>query len=224
MAKVDLPPLNPSPNQYPGNSYTQRDAKDIVQKAAKPERRAQTITQGTRRKTSLLQKFTRYIFEDTVESARDHTIDDIIKPGIKSLLFDTGLAALSILIYGDVDAGFRGSPRRSIGYGRSHTSYNSYWNGVSNKKSNTANDEMEYHNPDGIIVDSVMKAQETLRELDRLIHEYGQASIADLYDCVEMTSSWPDYSYGWTSMRGAKWRKVREGVEIIMPPTHILKD
>ena len=232
MAKVDIPKLKQS-SQLAGNSYAQRDMeakakKDfsttITTESDQHSKRVKQITVGKTRKQGLVGRFARYILEDTIESARDRAFSDIIRPGLKSLIFDTGIELLAVLIYGNTESGFRGPQSRSRAYYPDRTSYTSYYKGTTSKSDSRASYRDIPQDPDDVIVPSHQAANAVLRELDDNIFRYGQVSIADLYDCVGMTSDWTDNRYGWTSLRGATIRPVREGFMIVMPPTQILEN
>ena len=223
MAKREMPSVKALESQYPGNSYAQRNAmddnaKDDIQERPRPKQVAQAKT----RKQGIFRKFANYILEDTVESARERAFSDIIRPGIKSLLYDTATELLSIMIYGNSDRVPRGSQRRSARPLAERTSYASYYESSAHRNRARVSYRDIPQDPDDIILDTYKEANDALRTLDDYIHRYGQASIADLYDCVGISSSWPDNRYGWLSIRGATVRPVREGYMLVMPPTQVL--
>ena len=47
---------------------------------------------------------------------------------------------------------------------------------------------------------------------------------ADFYDIVGVTSEFTDNKYGWTSIRKAGIKPVREGFLIVLPRTRVLDD
>ena len=78
--------------------------------------------------------------------------------------------------------------------------------------------------PDDIILDTRAEAHMVLDEMDAIIYKYGQASVADYYDVVGVTSEWTDNRYGWTSLKNASIKPVRDGFMLVMPRTHVLDD
>lgn len=224
MAKREIPETDPNKlrNDFPGNSYAKRDReeKDISNSSEKASRTKQ-IAKGKVKKQSLLKKFTRYIVEDTIESAKERTFMDIVVPGIKTLIFDTGTEILDQLLFGG-EGDLRSSRRRSEG--RSKTSYSRYYDEKNRKSSKRESYREMANDPDDIIMDTRKEARNVLEELDRVIDRYGQASIADFYDIVGVTSDWTDSRYGWTRLDGAGIRSVRDGFLIILPRTEVLED
>ena len=50
-----------------------------------------------------------------------------------------------------------------------------------------------------------------------LCETYGQVTVADLYDLVGISGSFTDNNYGWTDMREASVRRVRDGYILSLP-------
>ena len=228
VAKHDIPDL-------PGNSYAERDSinesqtvVDSGQDSTNEKIAPRQVAQGKVRKQSLLGKFVRYIVADTVESARERTVKDVLLPGIRNLIFDTGNELMATLLFPDEasrpSAGYRsGSARRN---GGGNTSYNKFYKDKDRRNGHRRGGSYrdESYDPDDIILDTRAQANAALDELDYIIHKYGQASIATFYDIVGVTGEWTDNRYGWTSLRGAGIKPVRDGFMIILPPTQVLED
>lgn len=230
MSTREMPSGTDIRRRYPGNSMRQRLNDDADQalteavNASESELKIKRVATGRVKKQSLLKKFSRYIIADSIESAKEKTLGDIIIPGVKTLLFDTLTDLLDIILFGGNGAPMgRYSPnlkRTRLGT----TSYDKYYstkttgNGARNSYRDIPYD------PDEIILDTRAQANEALSELNSIIMRYGQASIAHFYDIVGVTGEWTDNRYGWTSLRGAAIKPVREGFVIILPPTVVLDD
>lgn len=225
MAKRDIPETDPDTlrEKYPSNSYTK--ATDEKQETPeKSTKKTHQIAKGKVRKQSLVKKFARYIVEDTIESARERTLADIIVPGVKTLIFDAFTDTLDLVLFGGSGEVSRGSRRRSNGRREGRTSYDRYYD-EKDRRGRSRESYRELRNdPDDIILNTRREAQDVLEELDYMIHKYGQASIADFYDIVGVTSEFTDNHYGWTSIRDAGIRPVRDGFLIVLPRTRILDD
>lgn len=223
MAKREMPETDPDKlrEKYPGNSYSEKDSKEIVKTDTK---KTKQVAKGKVRKQGLIKKFTRYIVEDTIESARERTIADIIVPGIKTLIFDAVTDTLDLMLFGISGDAPRSSRRRSNGRKESRTSYSRFYEDKDRRDSSRGSYRDLANDPDDIIMDTRREAQDVLEELDYMIHKYGQASIADFYDIVGVTSEFTDNKYGWTSIRKAGIKPVREGFLIVLPRTRVLDD
>jgi len=227
LATRDIPETDPDKlrNKYPSNSYAKRDREESQTDISRQEKPKQ-VAKGKVRKQGLFRKFARYIVEDTIESARERTFMDIIVPGLKTLIFDTGTELLDLMLFGGYGDAPRSSRRHSGGHKEDRVSYSRYYDERGRKSSQkesyrTTRESME---PDDIILDTRREAQNVLEELDYIIHKYGQASIADYYDIVGVTSNWTDNHYGWVSIRNSFIKPVRDGFMIILPRTQELDD
>lgn len=227
MAKREIPNL-------PGNSNTERDTIDIREEPVRSVEKVDTsdtevktkqVAQARVRKQSLARKFLRYILADTIETARERTIKDVLLPGIRNLIFDTGNEMMAMLLFpgeSDRPSGYRGGYSKRKG---ERTSYDKYYRDKDRRNSTRRESYRDSaYDPDDIILDTRAQANDALDELDFIIHKYGQASIANFYDIVGVTGEWTDNRYGWTSLRGAGVKPVRDGFMIILPPTRVLDD
>ena len=179
---------------------------------------------GKVRKQGLIKKFTRYMIEDTIESARERTIADIIIPGLKTLMFDAFTDTLDLVLFGGSGEVSRGSRKHSNRRREGRTSYDRYYDEKDRRNRSRGSYHDLSNDPDDIILDTRRDAQDVLEELDRTIYKYGQASIADFYDIVGVTSGFTDNKYGWTNIRNAGIRPVRDGFLIVLPRTQLLDD
>ena len=221
MATRKLPETDPEKlrNQYPSNSYTTKQPVKTTETDIPPTTKQQPAVRGKVRKQGLLRKFTRYIVEDTIESAKERTLADIVIPGIKTLIFDTATEILDQMLFGATGDRPRSSRGRT-GYSRNtQTSYSSYYNSRGRVDGRDEPRRALSYEPDDIIMDTRQDAQVVLEDLDHVIQEYGQASIADLYDIIGQTAMFTDYKYGWDSLRDAGIKPVREGFLLILPRT-----
>lgn len=238
MATREMPEL--SEDQFPSNSFTQKQKVNNRRKtASKPkkqksdisskpddefrEKRVKTVAKAKAQKQSLIKKLGKSIIEDSIESVKEQAFNDIIVPGIKALLFDTITNMADAMIFGGT--GYtQGYTARDRSHRRSddRTSYSGFYEEKSRRNGSTASHRMTDYTlePDDIIVDTRRQATNALNEVNKCIRKYGNASIADLYDAVELTSDWTDGKYGWYDIRGASIRPIRGGKYlIIMPPT-----
>lgn len=225
MANRDIPETNPNTlrEQYPSNSYSKQSIQQS-ETTDKPVKKIRQVAKGKVRKQGLVRKLMRYIVEDTIESAKERTLADIIVPGIKTLIFDAFTDTLDLVLFGGSGDVSRSSRRASNGRKDGRTSYDKYYDDKKRRGHSRGPYRDLPNDPDDIIMDTRREAQNVLEELDYMIHKYGQASIADFYDIVGVTSEFTDNHYGWTSIRDAGIRPVREGFLIVLPRTHVLDD
>lgn len=211
---------NSKASNHESSKVESDDKSDIPKK-----KEVRQIATAKVRKQGLLRRFGKSVLEDGIESAKEKAYNDIIVPGIKTLLFDTVTDILDTMLFGGSESGSRGSHRRSDSRRRGdRTSYSDYYEKRSRGGSRSFDREDRFYEPDDIILDTRAEARDILNELDDMIHKYGQVSVADFYDLVGVTGDWTDNRYGWVSLRGASIKPIRDGFLIVMPRTHLLDD
>lgn len=212
MAKRELP----SRGDLPSNSYSARESLEKL-----PEKKSyETVPHVRVRKQNLVRRLGRALIEDNIEVAREKALDDIVVPGIKSLIFDGLVAMLNVVLFGDRGYSYRGTYSQR----KDRTSYRDYYDKrESNRRDRQAVSSTSLY-PDDIVVATREKAEEALSDLDDIIYERGRASLAEFYDLLEVTANWTDNRYGWTDISNASIRPVRDGFMIMMPKARLLND
>lgn len=212
--------------KYSSNSQASKNKQiDESSDEVPKKKEVRQIATAKVRKQGLLRRFGKSVLEDGIESAKEKAYNDIIVPGIKTLLFDTVTDILDTMLFGGSESGSKGSHRRSDSRRRGdRTSYSDYYEKRSRGGSRSFDREDRFYEPDDIILDTRAAARDILNELDYMIHKYGQVSVADFYDLVGVTGDWTDNRYGWMSLRGASIKPIRDGFLIVMPRTHLLDD
>ena len=74
-----------------------------------------------------------------------------------------------------------------------------------------------------IILETRKEANEVLNLLLTMVTDYGQASIADLYDLVGITSKFTDNEYGWLDLSNASITIGSNGYSLNLPKAKILE-
>lgn len=161
----------------------------------------------TRKKTGISKMSDVFIAED-VSTVKNHIFSDVVVPAVKALLVDIITSGTQMVFYGDV-VNRNKAPGARYNYGGCYNSLNH-----PPKTQETNYTGYGYEDP---VVESRGDAERILQEMNEIIREYGQASIADLYDLCGITGRPTDMNYGWTEMPGAKSRRIPEGHAIIMP-------
>lgn len=224
MANRELPSSKDLRDKYPGNSYTQKDRSNDIQSVESNKPKAKQVASGKVRKQGIIRKLVRYLVADTVDTARDKVMGEVIIPGVQSLIYDAVVGTMDTVLYGTTERPVGGYRRASNGRKGGRISYDRYYDERNGRKARSGSYRNMPKDPDEIIMDTREDARDVLEELDYIIQEYGQASIADYYDIVGVTSEFTDNKFGWTSLRGASIKPVRDGHMIIMPRTERLDD
>ena len=74
------------------------------------------------------------------------------------------------------------------------------------------------YNFDEIVLSSRGEAEEVIMKMEELVSVYGIASVADLYELMDVSSNnYTDNNYGWTDVRMAEPLRTRDGYIVKMP-------
>lgn len=170
-----------------------------------------------KKENSLARKF----FAQDMKSTAKGVNDDIIIPGIKSLI-------VNILKKG-VDYLFLGRSAPTNGY----TSYNTIYSSPSKRVTYSSefnpsqgingptvpNQRNTFGSLNEIIFPERGNAEEVLSRMNEIISRYGMVSVLDFYDLIDQggRSTISDNKYGWKDLSTAKVDRCFEGYRIIFP-------
>jgi hypothetical protein len=73
------------------------------------------------------------------------------------------------------------------------------------------------HDFDEIVLDQRAEAEEVIDRLYDVVSRYEQATVADLYDLVGLSSTHTDHKWGWTDLRGSGVSRIRDGYLLDLP-------
>lgn len=156
-----------------------------------------------------------FIGEDA-RSVGTYLLTDVVVPAAKDLIFDIFTEGASRSLYGDSS---RGSVRRSSSPPwKTHTPYNRV-NKRTERREERSLDRRDraVHDFSNLRFANAGEAEAVIDGLERLIAEYGVATVNDFYDSIGLTGEFTDDSYGWDNVRGSSVRRVRDGYLIILP-------
>lgn len=175
--------------------------------------RVQQITKGsvTRKKESTASKFKRAFFGEDVVNVKDYVIFDVMIPALKATLSDMIGNGVEVLLFGESRGKRKKKGDNYAGYYRRNDDRDRDRDRRSRVGSN--------HDFDDICLDSRAEAEEVIAQLTDLAYDYGQASVADLYDLVGISAAFTDEKYGWFKgdLRGATVRRCRDGFLLDLP-------
>lgn len=206
---------------FPSNSKNDRNETD------KPEKKVERVTTGKviERKKSLGKKFSETFFGgDSINTVIGYVFNDVLLPAAKSTISDMVSSGIEMLLFGTT------SGKRSRGGSSSggRTSYGNYYKADGSRtdamgRKPISSQNRARHNFDDIILETRGEAEEVLSNLVDLVRDYEVASVADLYDLVDITSNFTDNKWGWEDLRGASVSRVREGYLLNLPKVKELK-
>lgn len=169
-----------------------------------------------RTKKSLGRKFKEAFISDDVKDVKSYLFFDVVVPTVKDAILD----AWEMIFFGS-PSGRRGSRNRRYDRDRDYRSYDQYYKsseygGRRRERDRDRDDDRRYRGDDkvdyrDIVLRDRMDAEEVVRKLRDRIEEYDQATVADLYDLIDISSSYVDNNWGWDRQEDIGIRRVREG-------------
>lgn len=161
-------------------------------------------------KKSLSQKFADTFIKEDVDDVKSWLLMDVVIPGVKNTILDM----LGMMFFGG-DGGYNRRRGRN-GYDRERVSYNSYYKSSYDGRTNRPNRDRErpmdtkvdYRN---IILQRRDDAEKVVQEMWRRIDDYGQVSIAEMLDLMEISGKYTDNNWGWTNKNDIGLRRMSDG-------------
>lgn len=164
-------------------------------------------------KKPLGQRFAETFLNEDVDDVKSYILLDVIIPGIK----DTILDVLEMMFFGGTSSR---SKRRHGSKDKDKVSYSSYYKSESSGRRSDRrrrdrddeprrrDDKIDYQS---IIVRNRPEAEEIVDQMHRRIKEYGAASVADLLDLIDVSGTYTDNNWGWTSADDIGLKRVSSG-------------
>lgn len=179
------------------------------------------------RKPSLGKRFKSVFTGDDGRTVATHVLWDVLIPAAKDMLYDAGQEALGRSLGLETRGGRRG---RGIDYNMlgstiaSRVNYNRP--GFMQDPRDRRDEPGRRKEPivtrgrvglEDIILATRVEGDEVIAKLGYLINQYGQATIADLFDIVGVTGQYTDEKFGWRNVDSARPHKTRDGYLLDLP-------
>ena len=214
----------PAPEDYPNNSHAARErqkAEEERPKKAPPQK----VTKGAvrQRKKPFGRRFAEAFGAPEGQGVIDYILYDIIIPATKNMIVDSIIDGAEMAILGEVRGRRRRPGDRNTRYAYDRVSYR----GDDYRRDRDRRDD-HYDREDrrarsamrdyeDIIFDTKSDADEVIGQMVELIEVYGQVTIGDLYDLAGLTPEYTVGNYGWTNLRDASPRRIRDGYILDLP-------
>lgn len=203
------------PGSIPGNSHKEREDNKAE---AEPREKIEKIIEGkvVTRKAPWWKRAVRSMIADDATSIGDFLWTDILVPTIKNAIRDVVVGGTDRTLYG-AGRSRRGGP--GLGLGGNITSLRTRYDAVASGEPRRmmSREAQARHDFDEVVLNDRDEAVEVVEALIARVERYGAASVADLYDLVGVTGSYADRRYGWTDLRTADIRQIREGFLLDLP-------
>lgn len=163
-------------------------------------------------------------FKEDAKQIGADLMTGIFIPAAKDLLYDLIVGGASMSIYHD-NRGSKRSSRSRYSSGQSRATYTSY-NSISEGRGSEDRFERTSRSSGIVRPKGLSRADciEIISELERLIEEYGYASIQDYNQTIGYTSNNPkqDNRWGWESLDGYYIEHDVDGFYIVFPRVEAL--
>jgi len=187
-------------DEFKPNSFKSKEEPPIKEKC-------EQITTGKKRST--FQKILGSFISEDADKAKTYILRDVLKPGIKKLIFEIITGSTDIILNGDHTINTNRNVASTVSY-RNYYDQRNQQNKPQVVRQNTRTFE-------DVIIPSRQEADEVLRHINDLILEYGCASIGDFYDMVGLTGDYIDNKWGWKDISSSQVIRVRDGWMIKLP-------
>lgn len=203
-----------TPN-YPSNSNKNKERHATGGVGEKKIERV-TTNEVVQRRKPLGRKIIENFTGDDVQSVGSYILMEVLLPAAKTMISDAASQGVERLLFGD-SRPRSGNTRIGGGY----TSYNRMYGGSSRRDEprTISRSARANHDFGEVILQTRGEAENVLDRLQDLVDQYDVATVSDLYELVGITGSFTDDKWGWTDLRGASVRRVRDGYLVELPRT-----
>lgn len=199
---------------YPGNSHRIRSGSTEKKAEKKPPIEKIVSGEAVERKRSLSKRVAETFTGDDVQSVGSFVLFEVALPTVKTLISDVVSQGIERLLFG-------GAPARSSGGTRSHTSYNRMYGGGSSIRKDEprsiSRQARATHDFREVVLPSRGDAEAVIDQLTALIDQYDVATVSDMYQLVGISGTFTEEKWGWTDLRAASVRRIRDGYLLDLP-------
>ena len=192
------------------NSHRYKNEQKLKQQALEEKKVNKVVTGNVKRvkKSEMSEK---------MSSAKEYLIEEIIVPTAKDTIWSLVTSAVEIMIFGSTGRGKKSNTASKVSY----TSY--YDRKRDDRRYSRESSSRNALSFDEFVLSTRGEAEEVLTRMDELIATYGMASVADLVELVGEIPNYTDHKYGWTDLRHAGIKRVRDGYLIEMPKAIVIE-
>lgn len=200
--------------EFPSNSLSAQKQKDdepkkiVVKQVASGKRITKNVVSSTLRNVGM------YILLDILIPAAKNTISDMVNNASDMLLFGEPKSR-------------RRDRERSVGPRVSYTNY--YDRGERDRDRSYDIRERRDRlygrsrfNSDEVLLATREEANEVLQNMFDIFDQYNSVNVSDFLELVGLPDEYTDRNYGWTNLRDAQVRRVRDGYILDLPEPRAL--
>ena len=211
---MDLNNLEPNSHKYRQSGLEKSGP--LAKKDIPPKEKLEKVISGTAKlkRKSLWKRFAELFLAGSVKDVKTYLFMDVFIPAVKDTIDDLLTKGVHMMLYGE-------APKKKTNTinGGGYVAYGSAFRSGEKKERLPSAQNRMAHRFDDIVLDSKGDAEQVLDVLQELIERYGQATVEDLYDLMEITITWADDAdqWGWTDIRSAYTSRTKDGYVLNMP-------
>lgn len=140
-----------------------------------------------------------------------HVKKEVLLPSARNMAHDIGSNALDLLLYGDGT-----TPTVS---GSQNIPYNEIRSKPVNGTAQAPKDDYASTTAQNykILLKTYAEAESVKKDIATYIGNYGKVTVGYVRELVRLSTAWPDYQSGWTSIDGSHISQSREGWTLTLP-------
>lgn len=149
-----------------------------------PEKKVEKVVKGKvkTKKKSEISKLSDVFISDDASNVKSYILMDVLVPTIKKAIVDIGTDALNMIFLGGTGRG-KDSRRGNVNY-VSYSRFSEPRDRFSDSESRRPSTRFDY---DNLIFETRADAEAVIEQMIDIIERYGVATVADLYDSLEMS-------------------------------------
>lgn len=190
---------------YEPNSHRSKEL------AAREDRKLEKVVSGkavTRKKNGFV-RAAESILPGDAKSIGSYILMDVLVPSIKRAISDIVCNGINMLL---------GEPAKGkSSSGAAKVSYRQYYRDPEERRDYARPRTQATYNYDDIVFETRGDAEAVLDRMNELLERFEIVSVADLFDMAGISCNYTDNKYGWTDLRTAEVRHVRDGYIIDLP-------
>lgn len=196
---------------YPSNSNRKKEEISKPKKDIEKIVKAEVIVH----KKTVSERFKNIFLGGEFKASLRYISAEVLLPALRNMVVDATSKGIERVIYGE------SAPKRPASSMQSRMSYNtpvdrSYSRFASPPTYSVSRNKR--YDVSNIVLASREEAEAVLERLNDILEKYDIAVVADLHQLVGLPSSYIDNKWGWSSLRFADIRQVREGFLLDLPP------
>lgn len=217
-------------DEFPDNSHAAREKEEPSSELAPVrQRKFEKVVTGTavKRKKSLFMRFSDTFLDGaSFQDIMVNVVKDIAIPAAKDLIYDSFTTGLHKTLHGDEAPPSRS--RRGSSSTRRDGPYTPYSRSNRGRRDDPRDRDRERsgsYRPmrdwEDVVVDTRAEADAVIDEMYKALRKFHQVTVLDLYDMVDMNSSFTDEMWGWRDLEDAHPRRLPGGQYMIALPVPI---